>query len=242
MIAPNMGPTNSLSIGDALFGATRQRVLAVLFGRPDQRYFINELVRHAGGGKGAVQREVERLASCGLVDVATEGRQRYVQASRASPVFAEIEALVRKTFGVADVLRNALASLAARMVYAGIYGSVARGTAHARSDIDLLVVGDVDYLALSALLVEPEIALGRAINPTVFTRDDWSKRLRERSGFAQDILRHPMITLHGNTDELGEPREDRKPARTARRSSGVAAAAGRGPAKPRRRTAARTRP
>lgn len=241
MIAPNMGPVTTLSIGDALFGTTRQRVLAALFGRPDQRWFINELVRQVGGGKGAVQREVERLAASGLVDVTTEGRQRYVQASRASPVFAEIEALVRKTFGVADVLRDALASLAGRIDYAGIYGSVARGSAHARSDIDLLVVGDVDYLALSAQIAELESVLGRSVNPTVYTRAEWAQRLRERNGFVIDVLRNPRITLHGDLDELGQPGEDRKPAGATRRSGRGPATAGSSKAKPGRRAAKRPR-
>lgn len=241
MIVPNMGPSVASSIGDALFGTTRQRVLALLFGRPDQRFFVNELVRQVGSGKGAVQREVDRLAASGLVQATTEGRQRYVQASRESPVFAEIEALVRKTFGVADVLRDALAPVAACIAYAGVYGSVARGAAHARSDVDLLVVGDVDYLALSALLVEPEIALGRAVNPTVFSREEWRARAREGSGFVRDLLANPLIDLWGERDELGQPGEDRKPAGATRRSGRGPAPARRRAPKPGRRTARRPR-
>jgi predicted nucleotidyltransferase len=241
MIAPNMGPSVASSIGNALFGTTRQRVLALLFGRPDQRFFVNELVRQVGSGKGAVQREIDRLAASGLVRTMTEGRQRYVQASRDCPVFAEIEALVRKTFGVADVLRNALAPVADRIAYAGVYGSVARGTAHERSDVDLLVVGDVDYLALAGLLVEPEVALGRAVNPTVFSRDEWRARTRKGSGFVRDLMSNPLIDLWGKRDELGEPGEDRKPARATRGPGGGAAPARRSAPKPGRRTARRPR-
>jgi predicted nucleotidyltransferase len=241
MIAPNMGPPTVSAVGDALFGTTRQRVLALLFGRPDQRFFVNELVRHVGTGKGAVQREIDRLASSGLVRATTEGRQRYVQASRDCPVFAEIEALVRKTFGVADVLRNALAPLADRIVYAGVYGSVARGTAHARSDVDLLVLGDVAYLALAAVLVEPEIALGRAVNPTVFSLDEWRARARDGSGFVRDVTSHPLIDLWGNRDELGKSREDRKPAGTAAGSRRNSATSRRGTPKSGRRAARRAR-
>jgi predicted nucleotidyltransferase len=240
MMAPNMGTSVRSSIGDALFGQTRQRVLALLFGQPERRFFLNELVRLVGAGKGAVQREVDRLVASGLVDLETEGRQRYVRASKASPVFAEIEALVRKTFGIADVLRSALSALADRIEFAGVYGSIARGTAHGRSDIDLLVIGRADYLALAACIVEPEIALGRSINPTVFTREEWQARRREGSGFARDVLAHPVMPLIGGLDELGEPAEDRQPAGTAARSGRAAAPDRRSKAKPRRRTPART--
>ncbi len=236
-----MGTKPRTSVGDALFGRTRQRVLALLFGQPERRFFLNELVRHVNAGKGAVQREIERLVSSGLAELATEGRQRYVRASPTSPVFAEIEALVRKTFGVADVLRVALAPLSDRIEFAGVYGSVARGTAHARSDVDLLVIGDVDYLALAGRLVEPESALGRAINPTLFTRREWQQRLRKGGGFALGLLQEPMMVLMGNFDELGKPREDRQPARAGRRSGRSAAPPAGGPTKPRRRAPRRAR-
>lgn len=232
-----MGTKSTTSIGDALFGRTRQRVLTVLFGQPERRVFLNELVREAGAGKGAVQREIERLVASGLIEAASEGRQRYFRASAESPIFHEIEALVRKTFGIGDVLKVALAPLAKKIVFAGLYGSMARGTAHARSDVDLLVVGDVDYLALSAQLVQPETALRRAVNPTVFTLSEWQRRLREDSGFARDILSRPVIPLIGDIDVLGKPGEDRKPARAARRSSGARQAAGGSEKKPGRRKA-----
>ncbi len=143
-----------------------------------------------------------------------EGRQRYFRASRGSPVFAEIEALVRKTFGQSDVLRRALAPLATRIVFAGVYGSTARGTAHARSDVDLLVVGEVEYLALAGALLEAETTLRRAVNPTLFTLE-WRRRVRERGGFVRDLLSKPMLPLIGAIDVLAKPGEDRKPARAA---------------------------
>src|SRR5690349_10658575 len=121
-----MGPL-STSIGDALFGQTRQRVLALLFGQPDRRFFLNEVVRQVSGGKGAVHRELSRLRASGLIEERTEGRQRYFQASRSSPVFGELEALVRKSFGIVDVLSAALAPIADRIETALVYGSMARG-------------------------------------------------------------------------------------------------------------------
>ena len=237
MIGPNMSTSQPRSIGDALFGRTRQRVLSLLFGRPDSRFFVNEILRDAKTGRGSVQRELENLVAAGLIEARVEGRQRYFQASRESPVFAEIEALVRKTFGVTQVLQTALVPLAARIEFAAVYGSIARGTANARSDIDVLVIGEVDYLALAGALVEPEQALGRSINPTVFSRHEWQKRLEDGSSFARDLMSHPMLVLIGDVDELGKPRKDRQPARAARGLAGNRKAARSGSAKPRGRRA-----
>ncbi len=235
-IGPIMGTIPS-SIGSALFGLTRQRVLSLLYGRPDARFFLNALVREAGLGKGTVQRELESLVAAGLVESSVEGRQRYFRASRESPVFAELEALVRKTFGLVDVLKVALAPLASRIRFAGVYGSMARGTANARSDVDLLVVGDVDYLALAAALVEPEMALGRAINPTVMTLAEWRTRRKEKSGFVADVLSKPLIPILGAVDELAESRADRPARRAAARPTGDRKTARRSaPAARRRRT------
>lgn len=237
MIGPEMGTMKSSTIGSALFGQTRQRVLGLLFGRPDSRYFLNEIVREAGLGRGTVQRELASLESAGLIDSRTEGRQRYFQAARESPVFAEIEALVRKTFGLAEVLRHALAPLAGRIDFAGVYGSTASGMSGARSDVDLLVVGDVEYLALAAALLEAETSLRRAVNPTVYTLEEWRGRQRDGSSFARELLSKPMIVLEGSKHVLAEPGPDRKPGRTGAGPGRSRAQAGRGKPQPRRRRA-----
>jgi DNA-binding transcriptional ArsR family regulator len=237
MIGPEMGTTSRLSIGSALFGQTRLRVLGLLFGRPGSRYFLNEIVREAGLGKGTVQRELERLMAAGLIDSRTEGRQRYFRAARESPVFDEIESLVRKTFGLAEVLQNALAPLFGQIEFAGIYGSTATGTAGPRSDVDLLVVGDVEYLALSAALLDAETTLRRAVNPTVYALAEWRRRQRDGGGFLRELLSKPMIVLRGSKDVLAEPGANRKPGRASRGPSRDLAAAGRGEAKPGRRRA-----
>lgn len=231
----------ALTIGDALFGRARQRVLGLLFGKPDSRFYLNEIVREAQTGKGAVQRELASLISSGLVEAQVEGRQRYFQASRQSPVFAEIEALVRKTFGISDVIRSALLPYRDQIEFAGIYGSTARGTAGPGSDIDLLIVGDVDYLELSGALADTESSLRRPVSSTVFTRDDWDRKLAERSAFVHDVLAHPLTALIGEVDELGKPRKDGTTASAASRRRRNSTPDRSRAAKPARRPAKRPR-
>lgn len=204
-IIPNMGSTRGRSIGDALFSRTQQRVLGVLFGRPDQSFFANEIVRLAGGGFGAVHRELSALEAAGLVTATRKGNQKHYQANRDAPIFAELRGIIVKTVGIADILRQALEPLAPRVRAAFIYGSVAKGSDTARSDIDLMVIGDeAQYGEIFNAAADAERTLGRKVNPTVLT----AKELRERSrddGFHARVLGQPKIFIVGSQDDLGQP-------------------------------------
>jgi hypothetical protein len=129
-------------MADVLFTPVQQRVLGLLFGQPERRFQSAELIRLAGAGTGAVHRMVTRLAATGLLRVETSGNQKFYQANERAPVYAELVGLVRKTVGIAGPLQAALAPLAHRIAAAFVYGSVAKGSDHAASDIDLMVIAD----------------------------------------------------------------------------------------------------
>ena len=133
----------SISIGSALFGKTQQAVLGLLFGQPGRSFYLRELVGAIGAGASQVQSELARLVSAGLVTREPRGNQVWFQANPVSPVFQELKALVAKTSGVADIVREALAPFARQIDAAFIYGSVARNEHDALSDVDLMVVGSV---------------------------------------------------------------------------------------------------
>src|SRR5439155_4443228 len=124
-IIPHMGTTPAPRIADALFGKTQQRVLGLLFGNPSRSFYSNEIVRLSAVGTGTVHRELARLLASGLVTAGLIGNQKHYQANRAAPVFEELRGLALKTFGVADVLRAALAPLASRIRVAFVHGPVA---------------------------------------------------------------------------------------------------------------------
>src|SRR3954463_35185 len=131
-----MGP--KMRMGEALFSGVQQRVLALLFGMPERSFYRNELLKLTDSGKGALQRELERLEKSGLVTVRAQGNQRHYQANKAAPIFQELHGIVIKTFGVADVVSQHLAPLADRIQAAFIYGSIAKKSETASSDVDLL--------------------------------------------------------------------------------------------------------
>lgn len=192
------------SLSDALFSKTQQRVLGVLFGRPNQSFFANEIVRLAGGGFGAVHRELASLETAGLVTVTRIGNQKHYQANREAPIYEELRGIVLKTVGLADVLRKALAPLAPHIHAAFVYGSVAKGTDTARSDIDLMVVADeVEYGDLFKVASSAEAILGRKINPTVLTSRELKKESAE-DGFHSRVLAQPKIFVIGSGHELGK--------------------------------------
>lgn len=176
--------TRSTSLAGALFSGTQQRVLGLLFGQPDRSFYATEVITLAGVGSGAVQRELARLAQSGLVTVKPVGNQRHYQANPDSPIYEELCSLVRKTVGMAEPLRAALAPLAAHIKVAFVYGSIAKQQDTARSDIDLLLVSDtLTYGDTILALQEVSAQLGREVNPSIFTPQDFAKRLREGGAF-----------------------------------------------------------
>lgn len=196
-------PATHTSLADALFSATQQRVLAYLFGQPERSFFATELIGLAGGGSGAVQREVARLAESGLVTVKRVGTQKHYQANPKSPIYAELCGIAQKTVGLAEPLREALAPLAKRIKAAFVYGSVAKRSDTAASDIDLMVISDsLTYADLFTAVEKATTRLGRAVNPTVYSRREIAKRVKQDNAFVTRILAQPKIWLIGGEDDI----------------------------------------
>lgn len=184
------------SVADALFSGLQQRLLAVLFGQPDRSFYGNELLRLTGTGRGALQRELEKLVSADLVTVTPVGNQKHYQANAAAPIFAELRGIVMKTLGLADVLRTALNAVADRIELAFVFGSVAKGTDTATSDIDLMVVTEtLSYADLFEGLAAAEQVLGRKVNPTLYTSAALAEKVRTENSFVLRVLSQPKIFL-----------------------------------------------
>ena len=187
VLAATSGATTSLA--DALFTTTQQRLLALLFGQPSRSFFATELIGLTGSGSGAVQRELERLTSSGLVNFSLVGRRKHYQANHQSPVFEELRGLVVKTVAVLQPVRGALEPHADRISLALVYGSVANGTDTASSDIDLLIVADDLTLEdVYSALIPVEAELDRRIHPTLYTSREFADRKSAQSAFLTNVL------------------------------------------------------
>ncbi len=198
--APVPVPARS-SVADALFSATQQRVLALLFGQPQRSFFTSELIALAGGGSGAVQRELRRLEESGLVTPSRVGNQKHYQANADAPVFDELCGIVRKVLGPAEVVREALAPLRDDLQAALLYGSVAKRSDTAQSDIDVLLVSDTLTLEqVYAALAPAEQRLGRPVSPTLYTVAEFRRRQAKAQPFIVKLLASDYLPLTGGSD------------------------------------------
>ncbi|MEP7057471.1 MAG: nucleotidyltransferase domain-containing protein [Caldimonas sp.] len=205
---PNMGmrspaPSQRTGLADALFSGTRQRLLGLLFGQPSRSFYATELIGLAGSGSGAVQRELANLAQSGLVTLRAVGNQKHYQANAESPIFAELCGIAQKTVGLAEPLREALAPLGRQIRAAFVYGSVAKKTDTAASDIDVMLLSDeLSYADTFAALEAASSRLGRTVNPTILTRKDFIKRVKARESFLTRVLAQPKVWIIGGESDL----------------------------------------
>ena len=193
----------AVSISNALFSQVQQRVLALIFGHPERSFYTSEIIRRIRSGTGAVERELSRLEASGLVSVERIGNQKHFRANRESPVFAELQSLVLKTVGLTEPLRKALQPHASKIKAAFVYGSVAKGYDTARSDIDLIVIGDeLTYSDLYSALQNAESLLQRTVSPLFFSVEDWTRKASQKDSFTNKVKTQPKLFILGSEKEI----------------------------------------
>lgn len=191
-----------MSIATALYSDSQSRVFRWVFGQPEREFHLSELRRLTGLGSASLQRELNRLAEAGLVHSVRVGNLRRFRANPQSPVYAELVGLTRKTLGVEPLLHDALQTLAPDLRAAWIYGSVAKQTDTAQSDIDVMIVGELLSLGRVLELLAPlEVQLMRKINPTLYTTTEFERRRAEPDSFVNRVLAQPVLPLIGNLHE-----------------------------------------
>jgi predicted nucleotidyltransferase len=197
------GRSGRKSLAAALFTKTQQRVLGVLFGQPERSFYAAELIRDAGTGSGAAQRELAKLEQSGLIVARRIGNQKHYQANATSPLYSELRSIVLKTVGLAEPLRDALKPLSSAIRAAFVYGSVAKATDQAVSDIDLMIISDsLTYAEVFGALERATQTVGRKINPTVYTVAEFSKRTQTENAFVTRVLEQPKLWVIGSDDDL----------------------------------------
>ena len=197
------------SIADVLFSGVQQRVLGLLFGQADRSFYANEIAKLALTGKGALQRELIRMTDSGLVRMTVIGRQKHYQANKECPIFEELRAITLKTFGLADVIRNALLPFGDAIQCAFIFGSVAKQTDSADSDIDLMIIADgLAYSDLYEALATAEQFLGRKLSPTLYSVKDFLQKIADQNHFVTRVLSQASIALIGDKHAVSQRQID----------------------------------
>ena len=193
---------NENSLCSGLFSKTRQAVLALLYGRADTSFYTKQILDAVKIGRGSVQRELKNLTDAGIITREVQGRQVYYRANTRCPIFDELRIIVRKTFGLADVIRQSLATSADKIRVAFIFGSIATSTDDRRSDIDLMVVGKISFGDVVSLLTPAEEELGREVNPVVYPIAEFKRKVKEDHHFVKTVLEDEKIFVIGDEDEL----------------------------------------
>jgi len=196
--------TYETNLGTLLFGAYRRQVLALLLMHPEQSFHVREIARITGKPAGTLYRELSSLALAGLLIRSPFGNQVHYRANPACPIYEELRGILRKTFGVADVLRDALELHADRIEVAFVYGSVARGEERAASDVDVMIIGSLKFADAVLALSTAEEMLRREVNPHVYSLREFKKKFAAREPFLVRVTEGPKIYLTGTEDDLGK--------------------------------------
>ncbi len=202
-------PRGKRQLVELLFGTYRRRILSLLLLHPEQSFYVREIGRLTGVPAGSLHREVALLSEGGLLTRTTAGNQVRYQADRACPLYEELAGIFRKTTGLADVLREALAPLGAAVRLAFVFGSVAQGKERSTSDVDVMVIGSASFDRVVEALVRASDRLRREINPVAMAANAFRAKLKSRDRFVSRVVREPKIFLVGDAGELAKLAENR---------------------------------
>jgi predicted nucleotidyltransferase len=200
----NYPKKQSSGLGSALFTETQQQVLSILYGRPHQSFYMKQILRLTGMGVHTIKRELDRMVKVGILTLTKIGNQHHFQANSECPIYHELLAIVRKTFGITAVLKTALKPIDEKVKIAFVYGSVAKAEDGADSDIDLMLAGyELAYAEVMERLSEAEELLGRPINPTIYDTDQLGVKLKKGNSFLKRVMDQPKLWIKGEENDIG---------------------------------------
>lgn len=185
-------------LGDTLFNQTQRRLLGLLYGKPERSFYLKELLRMTGMGVATIKRELDRMRAAGMLRMNRIGNQHHYQADPACPIHDELLAIVRKTLGFSEAIREALSPLSDKIEWAFVFGSAASGKETPGSDIDLMIIGEAGFNEVVNALYPLQEALGREVNPKIYRRAEWTGLLDARDAFATGVMARPRLDVIGS--------------------------------------------
>ncbi len=192
-----------MSASDLLFpNQYRRKVLALLLMNPQKWVHLRELARLTGASPGTLKKELDALLAAGLLKSQKMGNQTQFSANAEHPVYPELAGLIRKTTGLHDVLATALQPLAGLVEVAFVFGSMARSSETAQSDVDVMVIGNATFGQVVNALYDAQTTLAREINPKVMTRAEWQAKQGEQNTFVNELLSKPKLFVVGTENDL----------------------------------------
>ena len=192
-----------MSLSELLFpNQYRRKVLALLLMNPQKWLHLRELARLTGASPGTLKKELDALVEAGLLKLQKVGNQTQFTANTEHPVYSDLSGLISKTTGLRDVLAVALEPLTAQIEVAFVFGSVAKTTEGAQSDVDVMVIGEATFGQVVTAVYEAQLTLAREINPKVMSRAEWSEKKKAHNVFVQELMSKPQIFIVGSENDL----------------------------------------
>jgi predicted nucleotidyltransferase len=191
-------------LGSLLFGEYRQRALGLLLLNPEASFHVRELARITGTSAGTLHKELTKLTAGGILQRKKIGNQVHYSANLECPIFDELASILRKTSGLADVLAKALIGLENKIDFAFVFGSVARGDQRTHSDIDIMLIGNLSFSDAVQVLHPSQSMLQREINPVVYSKEEFNRRIKNNDSFIKEVLANPKLFIIGKENELSQ--------------------------------------
>jgi predicted nucleotidyltransferase len=183
------------SIQALISSKIRIEILRILTLNAESALHINELIRQTGFSPRGVERELKNLLSVGILRKEISGNQHHYQLDSACPIYPEIKGLVLKTVGLYDVLKRAFAPAKDHIELVFVFGSFATGDYGNKSDVDLFVVSDLPGVELAKLTGPVQNEIGRAVNVSHFSTEEFRRRKQEKDHFVTRALGDPRMTI-----------------------------------------------
>jgi len=190
-----------MDIASIFKSKTRKELFRLYFTNPESEYYLRELERLFDIPVSMIRKELLRLEENGIFMSTKKGNLTYFYLNKSYPLFDELKSIVFKTIGIKGLLKGVLEKIKDIEV-AFIYGSYAKNEENAASDIDLFVMGKSDEDKLVMELGRLEKLLKREINYSLYTKDDFEKKKRQKDSFVWDLLENPKVFLIGNENDL----------------------------------------
>ena len=179
----------------------KRKLLSLFLTHPEEKFYIRQLERLVSEPVGAIQRELPKLEKMGLVKFEIgNGRKNYF-LDKTCPIKEELKSIILKTIALGERIKE-LIKKTKNIKYAFIYGSVAKGEEDIKSDIDLMVIGNIDEIKLQEKIQQIESKISRTINYTLMNIEEFKKRLNEKEPFLMRILRDRKIEIIGSENEI----------------------------------------
>lgn len=205
MVSADLGDIiNDKTTSSRLFGKTREALLGLFFRQPHVSYYTTQVIKAVQGGSGAVQRELKNLTEAGIIiRYAHEGHVSY-WANQNSPIFSELRSIVRKTFGMTEVIRGTLQPVAEEIKIALLFYPISQNSDGLEDDIELMVIGDIHFNEVVDQLGLIETELGRKINIVVYPESEFQRKIRSDQNFEKSVAGRTRVFLIGDDDELSK--------------------------------------